>query len=1012
MSGTSFRSSPMVLRSKEKNPAATPGRGRGRGKALAFNSISEVPASTTEIKVTVSEKPDSTQAQVASTSKVGQFATLGVGKTNQQQIPDLDSIIQLAQNTPMEVDDSVATLQDAMKDGVVVAGEGIVNSGDLLVPLASKDTDVILIPDLTPSTSRAPAQSSTADEALKLSIAATRYTFQRMGIADDGSNYTDEAILQFLRGAGPAVKPPAQMEVVVAANGGPDPMVNEERNWDDPEVPPVNEDDVPPLIPPPNPDVPAVNPPAAREAPAPAVRAIGVSRISRVQPRPNRELGPSLHPAPPVQADGLVNYERPGGKLGDATVTPNEVAFIRPVGTDEYAQNIIKEVYSMLAARQERTGIVELAVQVNGVVALPIGLNGNAPLIKLAVDYPRAYFLPDEIVETKIVFENPVINGLLDEGVLREYVPEMRVESKKVAGTIRGEANMSNAFANAVYPLLREGKESYDLSAVFTVLHILIDYRAFIDKAELDCAMALAPAGAITICNIMDDAVGNASIVAATAAVHEGRICLYLPDLTPADISVLAAISTGPASLVPGQDPRRFIHARISSPLIKWLIWNSGAFVLPGAVVPTVVQLRATGIKLAGWLDAHDAYVQGYIRAQSILNVKLCQNGLNARNMFMSTLEAERISIPQPRGRHFIWTLLTDQWQPIFPKEVLRSEFDVITNRTTDEVITIGAVIASMVSLSVSSIFNHLNIGGRALNSWANDAVQPVTQFLRNMFLRRPTQCTVSIFAIMVNVLTQFTGFKISWTCFYTSKWSGSFAHRQDIQNTELWEDEWDRHVPYLLRPECLEWIIVKWLSVWGLSGPGIGYDLTNEVFAVGANAAQGLFIWRGDAKYLEAANSRVPFTSDPYGIFLINAIRQDLRIIEEWQFCFNRIRRSIALTARVDPAYVDDITWQPVYDLETYTLVPGTFLTYDWDQDCVMGPVLLKNEIGEAVWETVSHARTVLRSCAGYVGRVSPVMVALDVQGVDFERLFFGGGGGAAVAAVAAPAQAENMEN
>nr|UUV42409.1 MAG: capsid protein [Enontekio totivirus 2] len=252
---------------------------------------------------------------------------------------------------------------------------------------------------------------------------------------------------------------------------------------------------------------------------------------------------------------------------------------------------------------------------------------------------------------------------------------------------------------------------------------------------------------------------------------------------------------------------------------------------------------------------------------------------------------------------------------------------------------------------------------------------------------------------------------KVSWLCFQTSRWCGGFTHRRTITEEQAWGHGWVNHVPYLLRVECLEWIIEKWLTVWGLSATGVTYNIANEMFQAGAVDSQGFMVWMGDDKYAEAVKTKNPFMKNPYGQTLITAVKQNHRNNAAWVISYRYISNSSGDTVFVDPVYHTEQEWQPVYDEFTFSVIQGTMPTWRWDLMMVVVPNILKRNLDD-FWETLSHDLNVTKSGGGYQSRAKSADTQVGYYGYDFTELFTSGGRGAAPVRAVAPDAAAQEEN
>lgn len=714
--------------------------------------------------------------------------------------------------------------------------------------------------------------------------------------------------------------------------------------------------------------------------------------------------------APAPQHDGMIEYWRDGGKLGNASVHPTQVEPIIPKGVEGDVQDIIKHTYNILLGRGDRVNLGVREVTLHGIVALPYR-HGAAPMIRVSRTFPRTFARKRPLTETKLVWEQPVATGILNPVVLRSFLLDGRIDSRYVGSIMRGDVNMSNAFSQAAAPLLQSGHHCYDVSSMFTALFLLIDYSIFIDRVGLQRVRGEPRGGVITTVDVSADGVNALpQIATATEAIEAGRICIRRSDISSADISVLTAVSTGPGYIVVDAGDQPFIHSRITWPAINWTLWSAAAVALPDPAVVTTAQLIVTAEKLARLLRAEPDYVAGYVRAQTIINCTLITGDNQTDTHCTSGLEIERIHMPIPRGRHFIWDMITDDYVLSRDPTSLSEEYQVLHAMPTAMLVLTGTVVASIYSVAVSSVLTQVNIGGKLLNDWAQAVPSPATSFLKRMLDVRPNQGTTMINSIACNVVTQFTGMKLSWLCFQTQSFCGGFNHRHDLPRNSAWEQRWQLHVPYLLRPESLEWIIEKWLSVWGVSGPLPSYDISNEMFSSGLPANQVMAIWLGDDKYREAALCSTPYMYNPYGLYMINMVKQNWRNDEAYPIYYRLVTRSVGNTVMVDPEYRPDDLWQPVYDGATFSIVAGSLLSFNWDLMAIMAPNIMRANLGN-FWEALLHDTKSEHCAAGFLSRRDPAKTAFTIAGYDFDQVFLGAS--KAKPEAAAPAEAPaNKEN
>lgn len=961
----------------------------------------------------------------------------------------VDGAKQVSEEQPTATESQSApelTVQEFVKDGLEVEGRGIMKEGDVLIPLDSAQKSVILIPEnpapepnpeevemiSTEGASATPAAISPPESQPLLALGRSsglspnsrKRTAELMDmISDEDMMAIQQMVLdaQTRYSAARAQRASSPDRPMVSVDLQPRASTSQATHT----IPGVSER---PVYDPSGPNTDSeggsIHGGSGRSGYTPSVqseeavyvprRTEAVSKSQVIRPtiaadRP-RPQAPIRAPQPTSQ---VIDFWRPGGKLGNASVHPVNVEPIRAQGVEDYCMDIIRGLYAIHRGNQDRTNIDEDNMSVNllGIVAIPYQ-HGDSPLVELPQEFPRTY--PEGVapITTKIIWDDPAVNGKVEPAVAKTFQHNDQPDARAAANVIKGKVTMSAGYLAYAAPQLLEGMASYHLVGLFTALYILIDFSTWIDKSGLQRGRGDVIDGAINRVNVNSDADGlPGAIEASNVAITQGRIPLRYVDVTAADLSVMNAIAAGPNYIRVDDHAFRFIHKTISWKPILWTVWDSKPIVLPGAGNVTTAMLITFLHKITDLLDAHLDAVTGFVRAHSILNGTVVNNHDRTRSWVTGPLEIERVYIPKPKGKNFIWNVLTSSYEYVWQSADFKEEYKCILNFSPDEMIQIGCLVSATYSLAVSSMLDNFNITGNNINSWANHANTPVHNFLFKMFRARPEQETIFLFSLACNVVPQFCGMKLAWQCFQTSRWSGGFSHRRNLGARAAWGQQWANWTPFLLRPETLEFVIEKWLTTWGITGAGASYNISNEMYSAGNAATQGLMLWMGDDKYTEMMLTTIPFMKNPYGMMLNNLIKQDWRVGDPWVVSYRHIEQGAGNTVLVDPEYHADEEWQPGSDPATFSTIAGSWPTFRWDIMKGLAPTILRNDMG-AIWYRLGHNLHVEKSAGGYCSRTSTSDSRIAFNGYDFDRLFLRGGATRALTIGEPPAGPSNEEN
>lgn len=751
-----------------------------------------------------------------------------------------------------------------------------------------------------------------------------------------------------------------------------------------------------------------LRPPAPEEGPPPPRGPVGNLDRPLVPQRVIQQL-PLQRRAKPGPLKQLDNP----AKVGDASVQLVNVGTV-PVGIPSpQHQNFFSGIWRVLAGHEELVVVGNHHIIITGRLDLP-EFRGQVTFSDVQSEFNRTADNDAPPRATQITFDTARQVGRVNPAVFAQYCPGGLVNQREVAAVLRGEYHLENAMANRIVPLLREDCLTYDNATLSAIAFFLLDYISCLDRLGIGWVAAPAGADRISYLNIgVPDGQADASMTILTEAVVNGRLCMRRREVTAQDIRCMQFIGTGPPYvLIDDHHRARPIHHYFVTPNINWLVWDTVDHAPVGPGVVTYADMFSFILKLTHKLVPLDQSVRGFLTAQLWANGSRHRPDVTRPDCFITaTLEVEEITAPGVRGRSLVWCLLTDQWTMDSEPLLYEREWDTIVTLNTDQRTALGAAAAAVVSVCVSTAFHHYNINGRCLNTWALRLQAPVTVFLRQMLDLQAGYKALGIYIFACNAITEMTGLHLNLENFYSHTWCGMWNNQRPILRTEIWEGIWQRDIPYTIRPESLEWLVAKWLFEWGLNGPNPTYNISKELLTYSSPNVGGLYIYRGDEKYYETRQSRIPSTYVGYGAFFYNTLAQDTRSQHRATWSFRPLARSSVNDVMEEVDLERGVVWQPRYHQATFHIIPGTLKTFDWDRQVLLAPILLSRDLPDQVWRGWRNLQPKEHhSHAGFVMRATVPDCEMLIDSISVMRDIAGGNSMAAVGQ-GATAQ-ENEEN
>lgn len=670
--------------------------------------------------------------------------------------------------------------------------------------------------------------------------------------------------------------------------------------------------------------------------------------------------GPEFSATAPTQLDG-------SGKVGNESVYLKDV-----VGTDvractEQSQDIITRICEWHAGNQGAVEDENAQMTLIGTLSLPT-LAGTSPHIICSESFVRLVQANDPIRNTHVYWDSYIETARVPEAARGAFMAGGNPESKTIVSQLRAKADVSNAMANRLCTRLYDASSQYALEGLFFVLFFMADYKYTAEQLEIDVQLQEAAQGAITHINLAADGDQLAeAILNAEDAIVTKRICINRAHLSNVHYNVIRMASRGPTAFV-GDDIVQMIHSFFTVPQINFALYDMAPAVVVNVAVPTAQQIWATAFHLAGLLHAQADLVRGWVRAQCTVNGKHYIEDTRRGPYYTATLELEGMSMPKPVGRNFLWDFFCDRFETIETLAGAEMEYNSLTTLNMPSSRYIGAVLAGLVTVSVSTYLNYFNIGGREMTRWAQGRASPEVQLLKTALETR-LRYVPPIFQCVASNVTACTGFIISPSCFRTRAHSAGFTFR-DLADDDGWIHTWGRRVPYMVRVLCLNWIYSAWHSVWGVSGPYPTIHIASELFSTLPNGVRVVSPHVGDDSYHKVAQCPTPFVYIIYALHFMNIFRQMTRIDTNARVKYLTITRAQSGALAYGNNYVDSDELQPLLCQASFCWIEGTLPTFDWATLQVLAPIL-----SQPSWPDM-HYNTMLS-----IGRREAALAGLAVR-------------------------------
>lgn len=611
---------------------------------------------------------------------------------------------------------------------------------------------------------------------------------------------------------------------------------------------------------------------------------------------------------------------------------------------------------------------------------------------------PAARIVPNP---PSLVWNDPIKLDVMDINLLSDLVVGTTPKPRPIQEGLSHLMGCNHAMAALLAPTILENLTRYDTSSIwakaFMTYSVLSDFEYREDAAHRAYRYVAPAVDPLTLVNITPDE-GNLdnNFTLLANGIAAGSLVLHRRDLSHADIYALRIMSIGPqclGSLLANAEANvaaavDHVLFSIPTPQINWVIIQAGPALLPANQAITAAQFLGSILKVATMCASNDELVRGFVKATSISYGRMIQ----AHTRFISaSLELGRFSWNRPWCHNPLWRFLNREparkSSAHFVKDAL-----ALRSLTSDEVPRIMALIATLLSFSVSATFHYLNISGYALNALGGAAAAGniASSTVITQLLRQNESRTQTIYDLMCGFVPQVTNIIVNRSCFWGSRWSDNMTSflAADWAVAASWQGHWNWYIPYISSPLSVSGLLTSYSHLWGISQPPVSYNFHAEMRSEGPAAQRGWYTFRGTTEYEKALTSGKPYVYVPYGGLALNAALQDLQLGALWPIGYQTWTVLGSHAERGDNIMQADRL--PAFLPNMRMISLGTLVTYDWQTRSLLAPYVLAADLG-INWNTLRRRETVVSDNAGVVPEGAVPALETDIANFNLGDLITG---------------------
>lgn len=634
-------------------------------------------------------------------------------------------------------------------------------------------------------------------------------------------------------------------------------------------------------------------------------------------------------------------------------------------------QNIIQKGVAMTTTNYEHIYYEEGKMKMSTWVSNPQTIRDQAINVNREDYFDRFYPRPNAVVNTNAILTNPNCEDTMDLACLDSILSTTHIDTRKFSTILMSKIRATRRYGEKISPLMIKYRERYNNSTLYTVGYIIQNMLQDFENEGFQPRFGATPANAISTFNMNTD--GNAvdaEVDRLEDAMSDGCIFLNAKDFSQRDFQIMKIISAGPSCIQTSLDNEtRHIGSSIKiEGSVRWALYNDENINVDNNYgLITSAHVSAFLAKLNNVYKDKDAMVSGYMQAATILNGKIKEVSYRktpCNRFIMSTLEIGQINLPRVVGHNFLWTLLdlepARESATYFVKEheALLGASNVVLN-------LVSVFVAAHITIGVSAFLDNWNITGADINASVLPAenANNLATFIQQLVTAK-AGVAAPILAISTGLASQISDVTISPLIFNGRCWCNQLNGVSCMMYDEedLWHGVWGEYIPYLLDPIATSFQYQAWLSIWGILAPDVTFELTTEINMLGPQQLRMWNAYNGDTQYEAIGASKTPYRKAPYGLLVINAVRQQYGVHQPW----NLTQQIYVQVGNKIEKLGNSELFQPEYDEELGIIKIGTLITYRWSVCRSIIVALTPATIGDAMFHNLATCKFTALNSAG----------------------------------------------
>lgn len=544
---------------------------------------------------------------------------------------------------------------------------------------------------------------------------------------------------------------------------------------------------------------------------------------------------------------------------------------------------------------------------------------------------------------------------------LNGNVPSARFVSSLLQPELRpANAQLLNSLSGAILNNLFV----FDNEALYAkLITIALTWDIYTVNDAVPTAVPFPQAVPVTQVNL-DDAALTAPTI--TDQMAKGSIFLLEDtDFDFADLQVIYYLAASGRRYVSAANTKEMHAAYIDWPAIPvCLLQHGAAKAAPAAAVLTSQAIMAFVYKIATTRNEWDALMRGIYVALDLVGVRYHTAGANAYHI-TSNLNAYHTFLPAPADYNFMLRVAR-----LYPPAdaAARVESESLYSYSSRDRVRGAAFYSACYSAFSTTLLFSLSFTTAEIADWAMGR-EPhgfANQLLSSgICLPRggPTaECAMYLTPKVAFRL--FTGFTVLTGLYPGSSWQGGAGQNANADSALAMFNQ--AQAPRLMSPLTIDNMILVRPQEWGILGHTTQIDITQDLRNVTTAAKMGVFTYRGEKEYSQRAASATPYLFVPYGVQMLNAISQYLKMVPaNVHYKYSAAAWHTGAGPEWD-APVDDA--RATYKQALFIMEPCTMTSFDYATMEVRAPAFTSNTLLRSYLTALSSWRGQIVDYVGFV--------------------------------------------